>query len=92
MEAPGRRIKRLIEGGIRGQRLQTLAVTDPFELEDQAEPAVGNKGEWMRGIDRQWRQHRKDVRHELALEPGPIARVEAVRLDDQHARFVEQPP
>ena len=40
-------------GRDQGKRLQSLAVTYPFQLQHQAEAAIGDKREWMRGIDGQ---------------------------------------
>ncbi len=78
-------------GRDQGQRLQALAVADPLELQNQAKAPIGDKREGMRRIDRQRRQHRKHVGHELLFEPDAIARPKTVGLDHRHARFVEQP-
>ena len=63
------------------QRLQPHIVADPLELKRQAEAAVGDKRKGMGRIHRKRGQHRKDVGHEVAFEPGAVARFEIGRLD-----------
>ena len=77
-------------GWDQGQRLQTLSVTDPLELQRQAETAIGDKRKGMGRVDRQRGQDRKHIRHEPVFEPGAVAGFEIGRVDHRHARFAEQ--
>ena len=73
-----------------GKRLQSLAVTDPFQLQHQAEAAIGDERERMRGIDGQRRQHRKDLDHKVLLKPSPVARRKTVGIGDRYSGIIEQ--
>ena len=68
------------------QRLQPLAVADPIELQRQTEAAIRDERKRVRRIERQRRQHRKQIGHEVLFEPGPVARFEIGRLDNGDAR------
>ncbi len=50
-------------------RLRLLA---PPQVEDQAEPAVGDERERMRRVDRLRRQHRQDLLAEMVGQPGAL--------------------
>ena len=64
---PGMRMKRgRLAGAISSSRTRAALL----ELEDQAEPAVGNEREGVRGIDRLRGQDRKDLLAEMLVEPG----------------------
>ena len=71
------------------QRLQAGAIGYPLQFEDEAKAAIGDKRKGMGGVDRERRQHRKDVRHEPLLEPGAVAGFELGRFDDGDAGLAE---
>ena len=59
------------------------------EVEDQAEPAVGNEREGMRRIDRLGRQHRQYLFAEMFAQPLQLGRLQI--LVGQHLQaFVGQ--
>ena len=68
-------------GWDQGERLQTLSVADPFELQRQAETAIGDKRKGMGRVDSQRGQDRKHIRHEPVFEPGAVAGFEIGRVD-----------
>ena len=63
----------------------------PFlQFEDQAQPAVGDERERVRGVDRLRRQDREDLFAEMLVEPGLRALVERIVADHRHACFGER--
>ena len=66
------------------QRVHAAPVARARELQRDGEAEIGNERERMRRIDRERRQHRKDVLQEMILEPGllGLGDVGAVDQDD----------
>src|SRR6185437_3684831 len=65
------------------QGVHRLAVALAGEMQRDRETEIGNERERMRRIDRERRQHREDVAQEIVLEPGAVALLERIALDQQ---------
>ena len=62
-------MKRATLLGTRTSASQRLAIAGPNQFESQGEAEIRNEREWMRGVDRERRQHGKDVQQEMVFEP-----------------------
>ncbi len=58
----------------RQQRLQRAAVRQPLQLQRQGKARVRDERERMRRVDRQGRQHRKDVVQKMRFQMLQVAR------------------
>ena len=61
-----------------------------FQLENQAQPTVGDEREGMGRVDRLRRQHREDLLAEVGVEPCLGLGIEWLIADDAHRGLVEQ--
>ena len=81
------------------ERIHRLAVADARQLQRDREAEIGNERERMRRIDRERRQHRKDVMQEMIFEPdllllgdvGAVDQHDAVRLRVRRATRASAP-
>ena len=60
-----------------------------LQLEDQAQPLVGDEREGVGGVDRLRRQDRKDLLAEMLVEPGLGFRLERLVANHVHAGRIE---
>ena len=65
-------MKRSILCGTRMSAFIGLPSLDARQLQRDREAEIGNERERMRRIDRERRQHRKDVMQEMVFEPGAL--------------------
>ena len=72
--------------GNRHQRLEVAPVRRAVEVHGQPEARIGNEREGMRRIDRERRQHRKHVAHEIGFEPAPVLSGEGAAVHEVDAR------
>ena len=78
----------------RQQRLQRPVIGNPLQLQRQTESGVRDERERMRRVDGQWRQHRKDIRQEMAFQKFQVPRRQARPLHDADPfafHFLAQP-
>ena len=68
----GRRMKRFERRRQAQQRRHLLAVLAVAQLQRHREAEIGDERERMRRVDRQRRQHRKDLLLEMVFQPGPL--------------------
>jgi hypothetical protein len=69
-----------------------LAVGGPRELQRDGEAQIGNKRERVRRVDRQRRQHGKNVAEEMIFEPGPLLFGQLRTIDQRDALCRERSP
>ena len=92
MEAPGKRIKRLIEGGIKVSACRRSPSLTLSSSRTKPNPRLAIKGNGCAGSIASGVSTGKTSAMNWLSSQARSLGVEAVRLDDQHARFVEQPP
>ena len=56
------------------QRLQAALVAAAFQFQRKAKAGVGDEGKGMRRVNRQGRQHREDIGHEMLFKELQVAR------------------
>ncbi len=84
---PGQPHEAVERPGNEQQRLHTVAVAQPLQLQRDAEAEIGDEGKGMRRIDGERCQHREYLRHEALFEPIAILGREVLGADHGDARF-----
>src|ERR1700683_5734043 len=62
------------------------------QLQGKRESEIGNEGKGMRRIERERRQHRKDVLAEMLVEPNAICIRQLFRFEDGAASLAQFAP